>query len=554
MHPEWAYLLGYKVFEDLGTDIFLTVSSGRLQLFIADAEVINQVTTRRNDFPKPLQMYKRLDIYGKNVVSTEGSTWRQHRKVTAPSFSEKNNELVFTETLHHAQALLRLWTDPSGREIKTIQDPAADTMRFALYVISRAGFGVRVLWPHEENEKQTGGPYETFVGSKPPPGHKLSYKDAISSLLENIMWTQVFPKWFLANSPFKFHKTIYTAMLEWGKYMEELYEAKKLEINSGQKTEGLDLFGALINGSGTMAGQKQALSDSDILGNAFVFMLAGHETTANVLHFSMVYLALNCSSQKHLQEDTDRILNGKPVNEWAYEEEFPKFFAGMGAAVMNETLRVMQPIINIPKSTEKGRPQTITVQGSQLVVPGDCTVSLNAAAVHRNPRYWPCVSEGSRNDLDQFRPERWLLKTNESNPSSTSNHTEEFDDEDMTGPSGPDTSSFLFKPVKGSYIPFSEGYRSCLGRRFSQVEILAAFAVIFREYSVELAVDEFATDEQIESMPKGGSERMKIWQKAADRADYLLRNTCTSIITLQMRDHHIPLRVVKRGSERFFFE
>ena len=187
MHPEWAYLLCHKPFEEIGSDIFLTVSPGRIQLWVADADVINQITTRRNDFPKPLKLYKSLDLYGKSVVSTEGSTWRQHRKITAPSFSEKNNELVFTESLHHDQALLKLWTGVNGDESRTVPGPATDTMRFVLYVISHAE-----------------------------------------------------------------------------------------------------------------AAQKQTLSDSDIFGNAFVFMLAGHETIANALHFPLVLLALNWKIQRRL--------------------------------------------------------------------------------------------------------------------------------------------------------------------------------------------------------------------------------------------------------------
>lgn len=567
MHPEWAYLLGHRPFEEIGSDIFLTVSPGRLQLWVADADVINQITTRRNDFPKPLKLYKRLDLYGKNVVSTEGSTWRQHRKVTAPSFSEKNNELVFTESLHHAQALLKLWTGDSGDESRTVRDPAADTMRFALYVISRAGFGVRVLWSHEEHEQEATRQDEVLMGTKPPPGHKLSYREALNSLLENIIWTQVFPKWFLAYSPFKNHKHLYVAINEWGKYMEELYEAKKLEIQSDQKSEGMDLFGALIKGAGMVpeadrdkgqSTQKQTLSDSDIFGNAFVFMLAGHETTANALHFSLVLLALNWNTQRRLQEDIDKTLHGKSISEWDYDEDFPKLFAGMGAAVMNETLRLIPAVTAIPKTTLKDRPQPITLQGRRVVVPGDCHVSLDSTAVHRHPRYWPCVPTGQgqniTNDLDQFKPERWLLDASDANSVSNADRPVSFDDEDLRGPSGLDTSSSLFKPIKGSYIPFSDGYRSCLGRRFSQVEILAVLAVIFREYSVELAIDPFSSDEQIDSMPKGGAERQKIWQKTADRANYLLRESLSSIITLQMRGNQIPLRLVKRGNERFIFQ
>ena len=152
------------------------------------------MTTRRNDFPKPLEMYKSLDIYGKNLVSTEGSDWRMHRKLTAPSFGEKNNELVFNESLHHGQSLLGLWTGPDRRGNKTISNPAMDTMRFALYIISRAGFDVRVTWPHEEKEnsvQENDDATSSFAGSIPPEGHTMNYREALSSLLENIMWTQI---------------------------------------------------------------------------------------------------------------------------------------------------------------------------------------------------------------------------------------------------------------------------------------------------------------------------------------------------------------------------
>ena len=176
-----------------------------------------------------------------------------------------------------------------------------------------------------------------------------------------------------------------------------------MEIQSNQKSDGLDLFSALIKGASMtskadqnngQAVQKQTLSDSDIFGDAFMFMLAGHETIANALHFPLVLLALNWNIQRRLQKDTDKTLQGKPISEWDYDEDFPKLFAGMGTAVMNEALRVMPAITSIPKTTMKDRPQPITLQGRQVIVPGDCHIALNGPAVHGHPRYWPCVSDG----------------------------------------------------------------------------------------------------------------------------------------------------------------
>jgi hypothetical protein len=93
----------------------------------------------------------------------------------------------------------------------------------------------------------------------------------------------------------------------------------------------------------------------------------------------------------------------------------------------------------------------------------------------------------------------------------------------------PQTRPPLFHPLKGAYIPFSEGYRACLGRRFAQVEVLAVLAVIFSQYSVELAVDEYATDEEVEKMDESGQREVG---KAATLAKSLMRTGMGSIITV----------------------
>jgi cytochrome P450 len=335
--------------------------------------------------------------------------------------------------------------------------------------------------------------------------------------------------------------------------MDELYELKKKQVASGNAAGGMDLFEALIRGSGILDEKTTELQKSDLLGNAFVLMLAGHETTANTLHFSLIYLAMNWSSQRRLQEDVENCMQGKPTQDWTYEEDFPKLFAGMTAAVMNETLRLLQPVVNIPKSTAPGRPQQITLGGEQHTIPGGTHVWLSCA-IHRNPKYWPGPADSPSNegiqDVDCFRPERWLTSSNNGDDFVDIN----YDEEELRGPSGEDTSSQLFKPGKGAYIPFSDGFRSCIGRRFAQVELMAVMATIFTQYSVELAVDDFASDDEVERMPKGGKQRRDLYQKACDRAEYYLKEKMASIVTLQLRGVSIPIRLVRKGEERFLFD
>jgi hypothetical protein len=47
-----------------------------------------EIMGSRARFPKPIEIYGVLDLYGHNVVTTENEEWRVHRKITAPTFSE----------------------------------------------------------------------------------------------------------------------------------------------------------------------------------------------------------------------------------------------------------------------------------------------------------------------------------------------------------------------------------------------------------------------------------------------------------------------------------
>jgi hypothetical protein len=264
LEPQWAWYLGHKPFRQLKTDFFLTVSPGGILGFTCDADVISQIVSRRNDFTKPLEMYGLLNIFGRNVVSTEGALWRQHRKITSPPFTEKNNALVWKESLSQAQAMLRSWIGESGKGGKTVTDFLGDTTRLPLHVISRAGFGVRMMWPGQEGENLATGEKGTSLGSaEAPEGHTMSYSIALWTLLENILWVLLLPRWLLSmqlyllatrdllirtsieNSPLKTHRESYTAYVEWGQYMRQLFETKKVEIHAGESGDGLDLMGRL---------------------------------------------------------------------------------------------------------------------------------------------------------------------------------------------------------------------------------------------------------------------------------------------------------------------
>lgn len=188
---DWTWTLQYGGFKKFGHDTFMTVSPGGNFLISADAAVISQITARGRDFPKPLHAYRPLNIYGTNVITTEGQVWRQHRKITSVPFNEKNNRIVFTETLRYTQAMTNIWIGEKG-ESSPIHTIAEDALRLSLQVISQVGFGKTLSWPVGASVT------EESKRAKDASGHELGYTEALTLLLENFLWVLVFKKSFLS--------------------------------------------------------------------------------------------------------------------------------------------------------------------------------------------------------------------------------------------------------------------------------------------------------------------------------------------------------------------
>ena len=351
--------------------------------------------------------------------------------------------------------------------------------------------------------------------------------------------------------------------------MDELFQEKKAAVLKGEEGESLDLMTSLVKGAGITRDLQsggnpppQTLTNQEILGNTFVFLLAGHETTANSIHFSLILLALNIAAQRHLQHDLDEIFQGRPIKEANYDDVIPKLFASMAGAVLNEELRLFAPVTGVPKSTPKDSPQTLEIASKTCTVPADCYIVLMTSAVHRNPKEWPAGPPSNPNkpahplsnldnDLEEFKPERWILDSNAKQTATMPDQVADAEASELGINTAADTSAALFRPRRGAYIPFSEGHRSCIGRRFAQVEVLAALALILSQYSVELAVDAYATDEEIEKMDE--QAKFEVWGKARDEVNRKFNEEMAMIITLQLRKSPVGLRFVQRGKERFDF-
>lgn len=549
VHRSWHY--SQEMREALG-EVYLIVSPGQIYMSCSDPEAIVQLTTRRRDFVKPVELYAIVDIFGPSILTTEGEEWKRHRKIVAPAFSEKSNSLVWKESLRQGLGMIDVWSKLSGNvpEIMKVGDTAPYIATMALHVICAAGFGVRQLWAGEDEDKLKSNSVAGFNTSELIGNHTLTFKESLKTLLHSIIWLAIFPVSLLKKSPFELHKKLLRAYSECNDYFSELSEFKVKQLEHGETTAKgtMDVMGPLVRASERSPEDSKELylTKQEVIADSWIILFAGHETSANIAHFTLLFLAIDLEKQNHLQKDIDKVVGSRPSEDWSYETDLGLLWNSMIGATISETLRLMPPIIDIPKIV-RDRPQPLTFDGRTYSVPVSTMIHISAVGVQRNPRYWPhspSKLSSRSHDLDDWVPERWLTVVKMA-PKMTTSTDSGSDDGENTASF--DTNDGLLVPPKGVFMPFSEGARACPGRRFAQVEITAILAVIFKTYSLELDVSAWASDAEVEEM--NGDERRSIYQKAMTKARQLIFASQSEIF-LQMRGKY-PVKFVKRGEEKF---
>ena len=96
----------YKLNEKHGP-AYLVVTPSDVVLWIGDAEAVEEVFTKRNDFIKPRETGEALEMYGSNVLTLNGEDWSRHRRITTPPFNERNNNSIWRESLAQANGSKR---------------------------------------------------------------------------------------------------------------------------------------------------------------------------------------------------------------------------------------------------------------------------------------------------------------------------------------------------------------------------------------------------------------------------------------------------------------
>jgi len=478
-------------------------------IWVSDVGVVKQIVNDRVLFPKPLERYQAINVYGRNVVTTEGEEWKRHRRVSQPAFSERNNKLVWNAATN---TMNELFEDVWGIQKTEVRvDNLLDvTVRVALIILSIAGFGKDMNWKSdseslsESNSKDTDSPAASPTPDthntqrKSTTKHTISFTQSLVLISTHIVMNIAVPTWlkFITSKT----REVKRAAEELGSYMDEIINARIEEGASGSSsistTRG-DLLSNLVAASSreesaasdNKISTSNFLSHSELRGNTFVYLIAGHETTAHTLCYMYALLALYPAEQEKLYAHIKEVVGERE----ATFEDFGRLTRIIAA--FYETLRMFPPVTTIAKRTSAATifanvsaadPHSSAVK--DMYVPEGSMVYIHTPGLHYNERYW--------SDPYTFKPERFMGDWN-----------------------------------KDAFLPFSGGARACIGRRFSEVEAVAITLTLLRSYSIHLA-------------PEKEEEYERLGLDVYERTERLTKSV--NMITLTPLD--VPLVFRKRNS------
>ncbi|KAL9030427.1 MAG: hypothetical protein Q9196_001459 [Gyalolechia fulgens] len=208
-----------------------------------------------------------------------------------------------------------------------------------------------------------------------------------------------------------------------------------------------------------------AFSEEDLVNQLMTFLVAGHETTAAAMGWSLYELCRNRDIQHRIRDEIRKHIPAQHLDRGTEDgAEFPATHIDRCTylhAFCSEILRLYPPI-----------PLTMRVAArdtsiSETRIPKGTTIVLAPWAVNTSIASWG-------RDAHAFRPDRWLPSS-----STPAAHHRSRASCPAAHPTGPDT------PY--AFLTFLAGPRSCIGQSFARAELACLLAAWVAAFETEFA-------------------------------------------------------------------
>ncbi|KAG6841505.1 hypothetical protein C0991_010363 [Blastosporella zonata] len=271
----------------------------------------------------------------------------------------------------------------------------------------------------------------------------MSVQEALRVVADSHMLAIAAPKWLLA-LPFRRFKEVRQAHDQLAGFMRSQVLDRKANISGQNSVKGVnhDAFTLLVKANEDEE-SKLKLDDQELIGNVFIMLFAGHETTAHTFAATLGFLGLYPDIQEEVLEQIMSVVG------WERDPVYEDYSSlNKVLAVFYESLRMFPAgHIMIREATEDTVLQIPNPAGQEgttpFPVPKGVQVMVDMVGIQYNPRYF--------DEPEKYKPSRWYSISTESE----------------------------------AFSAFSIGPRACIGRKFATTEAVAFLTMLLRDWKVE---------------------------------------------------------------------
>ncbi|HHY1539349.1 TPA: cytochrome P450 [Campylobacter jejuni] len=366
-------------------------------------EVKRMMVDEVREFPKSAFLHELLSpLLGESIFTTNGEVWKKQRELLRPSFEMTRINKVFNLMSEAVADMMDRFSKYPNHAVIEVDE----AMTFITAdVIFRTIMSSKL---NEEKGKKILNAFVTF--------QEQSVHTAMRRMFR-------FPKWLsYVLGDRKRAKA--------GDVIRQvLSDIIKPRYDMADNAEFEDILGSLL--LVVDADTNKRFSFEEILDQVAMLFLAGHETTASSLTWTLYLLSLYPKEQEKAYEEITQVLQGGTI-EISHLRQF-KYLIN----IFKESLRLYPPVGFFAREAKKD-----TQVRDKLIKKGSGVV-IAPWLIHRHEEFW-------------------------------------------TNPHGFNPSRFEGEYKKDAYLPFGVGERICIGQGFAMQEAILILANILKTYKLEL--------------------------------------------------------------------
>jgi len=368
-------------------------------------EVKKIMIEKPNEFPKHEVLHEVLKpLLGNSIFTTNGEEWQRQRDLLVPGFKENNVESVFARMTQSTDAMMQRLANQTDQQAFDIEPEMT---------LVTADIIFRAIMSTNIDEKEAKEVLTAFSG--------FQQKSPLITLLRMFGSPQ---NWLLT----QFDKK----RLQEGKIIrraiEDVIKKREEAFSNGDRQN--DILNSVFE---TAQKSEKAFTVEEIADQIVMLFLAGHETSAAALTWTIYLISLFPEEQEKLYREicsvnANEAFTFKDVKSFGYLKQ-----------VFMESLRLYPPVGFFARQS-----MNETEMRGKKIKPKDAII-IAPWLIQRNENNWDKPHE--------FCPHRF----DEGDPSE-----------------------------RGAYIPFGMGQRVCIGMSFAIQEAMLILATLIREYRFEL--------------------------------------------------------------------